>query len=77
MSCVDLLLKEAFCRLAVMGKISMVDNLRRKGIIEENIYDICSMCKKEKEPIKLFSYILTFLPSFAIASFRNVVQIRA
>lgn len=61
-----------------MGKISMVDNLRRKGILEDNICDICSLCRMEREPIKqLFSYIVTFLPSFAIASFRNVVRIGA
>lgn len=42
---------EAFCSLAIVGKISTVDKLRRRGLTPANFSDICVMCQKEEETI--------------------------
>ena len=40
---------EEFCWLAIAGKISMVDRLRRRGVTSANFSDICVMCQKKEE----------------------------
>lgn len=40
---------EAFCWLVVVGKVSMVDNLRRRGLTSNDMSDICVMCGNEEE----------------------------
>lgn len=41
----------------VAGKVSMTDNLRRKGIAS-NITDMCSMCGREREAVNhLFLFV--------------------
>lgn len=38
---------EAFCWLAVLGKVSIVDNLRIRRLRTEDFSDLCSLCGKE------------------------------
>lgn len=40
---------EAFCWLAVSGKVSTAENLRRRGLFLENISDLYVLCGKERE----------------------------
>ena len=42
---------EAFCWLAIAGKISTTDNLRRRGLLSESISDICCLCRRKRESI--------------------------
>lgn len=63
---------EACCRLAVAGKVSLVDNLRRKGIGSNCISDVCSLCEKDGETDnRLFLHCET-LPFFGAASLIDV-----
>lgn len=41
----------AFCWLVVTGKMSNMDNLRRRGFVLENISDLCSLYGKERKTI--------------------------
>ena len=45
---------EAFCWLTVVGKVSTVDNLRRRGLTSNNISNTCVMCGKEGSIDHLF-----------------------
>lgn len=38
---------EAFCWLAIVRKVSIADMLRKRALMENNILDICVMCRKE------------------------------
>lgn len=38
---------EAFCWLAISGKLSTADNLRRRGILLDAIFYICFLCGTE------------------------------
>lgn len=42
---------KAFCWLAISGKVSTTDNLRRRGILSDAISDICIFCGKEAESV--------------------------
>lgn len=39
---------QAFHWLMVVGKISTTDNLRRIGMMSDNILDLCVLCKKRR-----------------------------
>lgn len=39
---------EDFCRLAVSGKVAPADTLRRRGILSEEIFDVCPLCGVER-----------------------------
>ena len=50
---------EAFCWLAIGAKVSMADNLRKNGLTDSSISDVCVMCRKELETINhLFLHCL-------------------
>ena len=38
---------KAFCWLVVIGKVSTVDNIRRRGFTSNDLLDSCVMCGKE------------------------------
>ena len=42
---------KAFCWLAISGKISTVDNFRRRGLTTSSISDTCVMCHIKEESV--------------------------
>ena len=47
---------DAFYRLAVEGKISMEDVLRRRGLVLDTTSDTCHLCGREMESIDHFFF---------------------
>lgn len=59
---------EASCWLAVLGKISMVHNLQRKGFISDDLQDTCSVCGKETDLVNYrFNHVKTISLSGGIS----------
>lgn len=64
---------EAFCWLTMAGEISIVDNLRRKGLTLVNLHETCSLCGKKTESIRS-SFVVRFLLFFGSISLKNVAS---
>ena len=59
---------EALGLLAVTRKVSTFDRLQRKGMIMDDMSDLCVMCKMKESVSHLFS-IVSLLSWFGLISF--------
>lgn len=55
---------EAFYWRVVSSKVSTVDNLRRRGILLDDYFDICVLCGMERENIDHLSFIINEFTQF-------------